>query len=110
MSNPAAKVEVVGRTKDLNSLWHKIETKCAKRAERLKAKGGAAVVSCIYQDNNGNRLDNFNNLAELRVIVTQQEGNKEDKDRKCDNKAPTMGANCNVQLYYHVLGLVQHFP
>jgi len=81
LSQQAAKVEVYGRTKELYSLWHKMETK----GER--------------------NLEHITDVVALRVIITPQSSeNPEDPEQS--QKDTDRG----VWLCYHVLGLAQHLP
>lgn len=81
LTQQAANVEVYGRTKELYSLWHKMETK----GER--------------------NLDHITDVVALRVIITPQSlENPEDPEQS--QKDTDRG----VWLCYHVLGLVQHLP
>jgi len=73
-------IEVAGRTKELYSLWHKMEMK---------------------HDEN---LDHITDLVALRVILTP--GGKAANG----NTAANQDADSGVWLCYHVLGLVQHLP
>ena len=73
-------IEVVGRTKELYSLWHKMEMK---------------------HDRN---LDHISDLVALRVILTPASSAKANDNNNKDE------ADSGVWLCYHVLGLVQHLP
>ena len=75
-------IEVVGRTKELYSLWHKMEMK---------------------RDRN---LDHITDLVALRVILTPG-GGVGGGGARAD---PGEAADGGVWLCYHVLGLVQHLP
>ena len=75
-----AKIEVVGRMKELYSLFHKMEMK---------------------HDWN---LNHINDLVALRVILTPGDSGSVGSNR--DRKE----ADSGVWLCYHVLGLVQHLP
>lgn len=105
LQDQAAKVEVVGRTKEIYSLWHKMETK----EER--------------------NLDHIGDVVALRVIITppedeeEEEGEFEEHDdhdfkssqsmsrpKNRRNSQRTNQADRGVWLCYHVLGLVQHLP
>ena len=80
LNQQASKVEVFGRTKEIYSLWHKMETK----GER--------------------NLDRIVDVVALRVVITPlnpSSGNLNDEQSKMDQ---------GVWLCYHVLGLVQHLP
>uniref|UniRef100_A0A7S3KZY2 Putative GTP diphosphokinase RSH1, chloroplastic n=1 Tax=Amphora coffeiformis TaxID=265554 RepID=A0A7S3KZY2_9STRA len=81
LSQQAAKVEVYGRTKELYSLWHKMETK----GER--------------------NLENIADVVALRVIITPQLS--EDPE---DSEQTQKDTDRGVWLCYHVLGLAQHLP
>ena len=84
-------IEVVGRTKELYSLFHKMELK---------------------RDQN---LDHITDLVALRVILTPSinvgaasgggGGESDGASTRVNN-----GADSGVWLCYHVLGLVQHLP
>lgn len=74
----AAKVEVSGRTKEIYSLWHKMETK------------------------NEHNLDNIMDLVALRVVIMPKPAPEE---MMLNNENET---DRGVWLCYHVLGLVQH--
>jgi GTP pyrophosphokinase len=74
----AAKVEVSGRTKEIYSLWHKMETK------------------------NEHNLENIMDLVALRVVITPKPAPEE---MMSSNENET---DRGVWLCYHVLGLVQH--
>jgi (p)ppGpp synthase/HD superfamily hydrolase len=101
LQDQAAKVEVVGRTKEIYSLWHKMETK----GER--------------------NLDHIGDVVAMRVIITPAEeedddfedDQEEDHDFKSERSMSrikrrhrTNQADRGVWLCYHVLGLVQHLP
>jgi (p)ppGpp synthase/HD superfamily hydrolase len=75
----AAKVEVFGRTKELYSLWHKMETK--------------------HEHN----LDNIMDVVALRVIISPKPAPVAGDDTEDENETDR-----GVWLCYHVLGLVQH--
>ncbi|KAL3816998.1 hypothetical protein ACHAXA_010118 [Cyclostephanos tholiformis] len=84
-------IEVVGRTKELYSLWHKMEMK---------------------RDRN---LDHITDLVALRVILTPGGGGRGGGGAARTNGAGggvrAQGeADSGVWLCYHVLGLVQHLP
>ena len=81
LSQQAAKVEVYGRTKELYSLWHKMETK----GER--------------------NLEHITDVVALRVIITPQ-SSLHPEDPELSQKDTDRG----VWLCYHVLGLAQHLP
>jgi (p)ppGpp synthase/HD superfamily hydrolase len=109
LAQQASKVEVQGRTKELYSLWHKMETKGE------------------YS------LENIGDVVALRVIITpkdhkqqQQQHNQYGSDfsssysNNIDQEAPESSPSTEdeernktdrgVWLCYHVLGLVQHLP
>lgn len=73
----AAKVEVSGRTKEIYSLWHKMETK------------------------NEHNLENILDLVALRVVITPKPA-PEDMNQSNENETDR-----GVWLCYHVFGLVQ---
>ena len=80
-------IEVVGRTKELYSLWHKMEMK---------------------QDRD---LDHITNLVTLRVILTPSSNSVGRSGGVGSSSVRDDGeANKGVWLCYHVLGLVQHLP
>lgn len=81
LQQQAANVQVVGRTKEIYSLWHKMETKDIRN------------------------LDNVVDIVALRVIITP---NSEDESDSEINKSGNMESDRGVWLCYHVLGLVQH--
>ena len=74
-------IEVVGRTKELYSMWHKMEMK---------------------HDRN---LDHISDLVALRVILTPGGGKSKESSESEEDEADS-----GVWLCYHVLGLVQHLP
>ncbi len=76
-------IEVVGRTKELYSLWHKMEMK---------------------RDRN---LDHITDLVAVRVILTP--GGKSEEGTKSEDGQGQL-ADSGVWQCYHVLGLVQHLP
>jgi len=78
----AANVEVSGRTKELYSLWHKMETKDVQS------------------------LENIVDVVALRVILTPLPEEEDDMEETAYNNEADRG----VWLCYHVLGLVQHLP
>ena len=78
-----ASIEVFGRTKEIYSLWHKMESKGVKN------------------------LDQIGDLVALRVIITPHEQERADREFEQDEGATT---DRGVWLCYHVLGLVQHLP
>jgi hypothetical protein len=94
LQQQAAKVEVFGRTKEIYSLWHKMESK---------------------QEHN---LDRIVDVVALRVIITpppQQQQHQDGADAVPDsstsyNAASEPQNDRGVWLCYHVLGLVQHLP
>ena len=81
LKQQAAQVQVYGRTKELYSLWHKMETKGVRN------------------------LDHIVDVVALRVIITP-----EDADNSTGDDSDEDHADRGVWLCYHVLGLVQHLP
>ncbi|KAL7568699.1 hypothetical protein ACA910_021694 [Epithemia clementina (nom. ined.)] len=80
LAQQASKVEVFGRTKEIYSLWHKMETK------------------------GEHNLDHIVDVVALRVVITPfipSSANANDDQNIMDR---------GVWLCYHVLGLVQHLP
>jgi len=80
LAGQSASIEVYGRTKELYSLWHKMETKA------------------------DHDLDHIADVVALRVILTPKEDGREERENT-ENMADR-----GVWLCYHVLGLVQHLP
>jgi len=80
------RIEVKGRTKELYSLWHKMEMK---------------------HDRN---LDHITDLVALRVILTPDTGETATVNGSSIPKKKVQEADSGVWLCYHVLGLVQHLP
>lgn len=76
----AQSVTVSGRTKEIYSLWHKMETK------------------------NERNLDHIVDVVALRVVITP----KRNPDEGEDDSDEIDSADRGVWLCYHVLGLVQH--
>ena len=87
LSQQALKVEVFGRTKEIYSLWHKMDTK------------------------GEHNLDHIVDVVALRVVITPfcgGNGDGEDDDERNNNS--NNDKDLGVWLCYHVLGLVQHLP
>ena len=55
-------------------------------------------MSCVYQDDDGNRLDHGNNVVALQVIVAPQDNKEEDNDGERNNDALILGNACDVWL------------
>ena len=83
LQQQAESVQVMGRTKEIYSLWHKMETKNIKN------------------------LDNVLDVVALRVIITPKQPSDEGSD-SIINKSGSAESDRGVWLCYHVLGLVQH--
>lgn len=83
LQRQAESVQVMGRTKEIYSLWHKMETKNIKN------------------------LDNVLDVVALRVIITPKQPSDEGSD-SIINKSGSAESDRGVWLCYHVLGLVQH--
>lgn len=84
-----ANIEVLGRTKEIYSLWHKMETKGIRS------------------------LDQVGDVVALRVIITphEQDRKKKTSSERDDEEDDTSNVtDRGVWLCYHVLGLVQHLP
>jgi GTP pyrophosphokinase len=85
LTQQAAKVEVFGRTKEIYSLWHKMETK------------------------GEHNLDHIVDVVALRVIITPQQAVKLESLNDHDGGG-VRETDRGVWLCYHALGLVQHLP
>jgi RelA/SpoT family (p)ppGpp synthetase len=81
LQQQAYKVEVSGRTKEIYSLWHKMETK------------------------NVQNLDHIVDVVALRVVISPR-----DKSVEADKSELSNDSDRGVWLCYHALGLVQHLP
>ena len=81
LRHQAIDVKVYGRTKELYSLWHKMETKKVRN------------------------LDHISDAVALRVIITP---NQTEDQANPDESSPQVDRG--VWLCYHVLALVQHLP
>jgi (p)ppGpp synthase/HD superfamily hydrolase len=105
LAQQASKVEVQGRTKELYSLWHKMETKGEYNLENI---GDVVALRVIItpkdhrqqqrqsQDFGGDFSSSSNNVDQ-----DVQESSEDEERNKTDR---------GVWLCYHVLGLVQHLP
>jgi len=99
LGEQAETVEVYGRTKELYSLWHKMETKKEHNLEHIVDVVALRVIITPKQQNQpsqetiGNSSQSFSDMA--------SENQKEQQDDTADR---------GVWLCYHVLGLVQHLP
>eukprot|EP00566_Odontella_aurita_P001993 CAMPEP_0113556114 /NCGR_PEP_ID=MMETSP0015_2-20120614/17082_1 /TAXON_ID=2838 /ORGANISM="Odontella" /LENGTH=1056 /DNA_ID=CAMNT_0000457445 /DNA_START=199 /DNA_END=3369 /DNA_ORIENTATION=+ /assembly_acc=CAM_ASM_000160 len=82
LRDQAAEVQVYGRTKELYSLWHKMETKA------------------------DHDLDQVVDVVALRVVIDPKPIEEDEPDPDGEGNVADRG----VWLCYHVLGLVQHLP
>eukprot|EP00557_Chaetoceros_sp_GSL56_P002190 CAMPEP_0176500764 /NCGR_PEP_ID=MMETSP0200_2-20121128/13769_1 /TAXON_ID=947934 /ORGANISM="Chaetoceros sp., Strain GSL56" /LENGTH=1203 /DNA_ID=CAMNT_0017899541 /DNA_START=518 /DNA_END=4125 /DNA_ORIENTATION=+ len=92
----AVQVKVSGRTKELYSLWHKMQTK------------------------GENNLDHITDVVALRVIIEPKQPSSSLSSTQSSQSPATLSSpqmqytggdsNVGVWLCYHVLGLVQHLP
>lgn len=91
-------VKVYGRTKELYSLWHKMETKDLKDLEQIHDVVALRVVLCPQEE------ESDKNKPQLLLGAT----NTANTDNNNNNESSNKGRG--VWLCYHVLGLVQHLP
>ena len=106
-------IEVVGRTKELYSLWHKMEMK----RDRVRRSYYSFTLSnhapnpksheFCYSFPLSQNLDHITDLVAVRVILTP--GGKSESGTTTDDGQGQL-ADSGVWQCYHVLGLVQHLP
>jgi (p)ppGpp synthase/HD superfamily hydrolase len=104
LSDQAAEVRVYGRTKEIYSLWHKMETKGEENLDHIvdvvalrviiTPKGDGTTTSPTTNNNN-NRRQNYHPPTATPILPAHPEPGQSDR---------------GVWLCYHVLGLVQHLP
>ena len=90
LRDQTTRVQVMGRTKELYSLWRKME-----------AKGAEHDLDCI------------SDAVALRVVFTPRAPKEDKRKVNGDKTSADKGNNAadrGVWLCYHVLGLVQHLP
>ena len=137
LRDQAAKVEVVGRTKEIYSLWHKMETKGERNLDNI---GDVVALRVIItpqseQDDEVNMYANdgdddinvdeecdeeeedweddeeddhdFKSERSLSRATTRRNNRKQQREERRHN---ANHADRGVWLCYHVLGLVQHLP
>ena len=105
LAQQASKVEVFGRTKEIYSLWHKMETKGEHNLDHIvDVVALRVVITPFVPSSASNRTDDQINM-DRGVWVSWTITNY----RKL--RPPDSGLTyCSCQLCYHVLGLVQHLP
>jgi GTP pyrophosphokinase len=99
LKEQGVQVRVYGRTKELYSLWHKMETKEITDLEQIHDVVALRVV--LYP--NDEEGENINSRDEKRQISGVPSLNSNESNIS-NNKGR------GVWLCYHVLGLVQHLP
>ena len=104
LRHQAAKIEVQGRTKELYSLWHKMETRGEYNLQNI---GDVVALRVIITPKDPEKKKNAvqdqfgNDFTTSRTDDIQEQQDDDDEQNKTDR---------GVWLCYHVLGLVQHLP
>jgi GTP pyrophosphokinase len=112
----AVQVKVSGRTKELYSLWHKMQTKGENNLDHITDVVALRVIidpkqpssSVSSADGNSQKVIDESNYLTTAPMSLPQVTQSPSSSSQVQNMVGD--SNVGVWLCYHVLGLVQHLP